>query len=236
MPMAIYYIYLCINSYDHLFCCLACGDGQRGGIDLVFVLDTSGSIGRTRFQLIRQFVAQISGALDIGLQRSLVGIISFSSVDHLHFGVTQHTDQASLLTAINKISYKKGFTNTAAGLDLLHDAGLPNGDLNLRDGFTHIAILITDGKSNRGNTSRAASELHAANIYSEIYAVGIGNADVDELKLIASERSLVFFHSDFDSAAITSLEDSVTQQLMPCVCKLSIVATRTKAIISIYSQ
>ena len=166
--------------------------------------------------------------MDIGLQRSLVGVITFSTDNHFHFGVTEHTDQASLLTAINSLPYKKGFTNTAAGLDLLRTAGLPNGDLNLRDGFTHITILIMDGKSNRGNTSRAASELHAANIYSEIYAVGVGNADVDELKLIASELSLVFFQNDFDSAAITSLEQSVTQQLMPCVGKLSIVATRAQ--------
>ena len=176
--------------------------------------------------------------MDIGLQRSLVGVISFSTSVNFNFAVTTYTNEASLLSAIDRIPYRGGYTNTAAGLDLLRDAGQPSGPLNLRDGFTHIAILITDGKSNRGNTSRAVSELHAANIYSEIYAVGVENADVDELNLIASEPSLVFFHSDFDSAAISSLEDSVTKQLMPCVGKLSIVATRsrTKAIIGVYLQ
>ena len=79
-----------------------------------------------------------------------------------------------------------------------------------------------DGESNRGNTAAAASELHASNIYTEIYAVGVDRADVNELNLIASELSLVFFTRDFDSAAIVSLEQSVTQQLMPCVGKLSI--------------
>ena len=62
---------------------------------------------------------------------------AIDNVTFFNFGVTQHTDQASLLTAINNIPYRKGFTNTAAGLDLLRDAGQPNGDLNLRDGFTH---------------------------------------------------------------------------------------------------
>ena len=88
--------------------------------------------------------------------------------------------------------------------------------LNLRDGFTHVAILITDGQSNLGDTTAAASALHAANIYSEVYAVGVNQADMDELNLIASERSLVFFDSNFDSAAISSLEQSVTEMLMPC--------------------
>ena len=35
-----------------------------GGIDLVFVLDTSGSIGATRFQMIREFAEEISMLLD----------------------------------------------------------------------------------------------------------------------------------------------------------------------------
>ena len=144
---------------------------------------------------------------------------AIDNVTFFNFDVTQHTDQA--MQSFN-IPYRKGFTNTAAGLDLLRDAGLPNGSLNLRDGFTHITILISDGKSNSGNTSRAVSELHAANIYSEIYVVDIENADVDELNLIAREPSLVFFDSDFDSAAITSLQQNVIQQLMPRVGKLSI--------------
>ena len=116
-----------------------------------------------------------------------------------------------------------GLTDTAAGLDLLRTAGEPGGALNLRDGFTHVAILITDGESNGGNTTAAALALHDVNIYSEIYAVGVDQANTDELKLIASSPSFVFFTEDFDSAAITSLEQSVTQELMPCVGKLSIV-------------
>ena len=161
--------------------------------------------------------------MDIGILRSLVGVISFSSGADLDFAVTQHTDGASLLSAINNLPYRVGSTNTAAGLNLLHTAGQPGGALNLRDGFTHVAILITDGESNGGGTAEAASALHAANIYSQIYAVGVDQANIDELYLIASNRSLVFFTRDFDSAAIASLEQSVTQQLMPCVGKLSIV-------------
>ena len=214
------YAYMCV-CISIIF--LDCGNGQRGGIDLVFVLDESGSIGRTRFQLIREFVASISRVLDIGLQRSLVGVISFSDLASLNFGVTQYTDQTSLLSAIGRLPYRTGFTNTAAALNLLRIAGQPGGALNLRDGFTHVAILITDGESNRGNTTAAAHELHASNIYTEIYAVGVDRADMDELSLIASERSLVFFDSDFDSAAIASLEQSVTEMLMPCIKgKLSI--------------
>ena len=149
--------------------------------------------------------------------------MSFSTDAYLEFVVTEHTNQDSLLSAIDNLPYRVGFTNTSAGLDLLRTAGQPGGALNLRDGFTHVAILITDGESNGGNTSAAARALHAANIYNQIYAVGVDQANIDELNIIASERSCVFFARDFDSAAIASLEQSVTQQLMPCVGKLSIM-------------
>ena len=208
-----------------------CGNGVQGGIDLVFVLDESGSIGRARFELIREFVANVSLVLDIGSQRSLVGVISFSSRAAIEFNVTQHTDLNRLLLAIEQIPYRRGGTSIAAGLNLLHTAGQPGGALNLRDGFTHVAILITDGSSGQRATATAAAALHASNIYSEVYAVGVGGADVSQLNLIASEPSLVFFDNNFDSAAISSLEQSVTRQLMSCRDPLSKLSIALKKLI-----
>jgi len=154
--------------------------------------------------------------LDIGLQRSLVGTILFNSTASVHFDVKQHTTQASLLTAIRNIPYRSGGTNIAAALNLLRTAGqIPGGALKLRSGFTHIAILVTDGRSSSVNS--AASALHASNIYDQVYAVGVSGADRNQLNAIASDPSLVFFTSNFDGTAIASLEQSVTQQLMPCI-------------------
>ena len=182
------------------------------------MLDESGSIGASGFALLRQLVQQISTGLDIGLQRSLVGVIQFSGSVSLQFGVTQHTDQTSLLTAISNLPYRGGGTNTAGALDFLRTTGQPGGALNLRDGFTHVAIVVTDGvSSSQSATLNAASTLHASGIYDQVYAVGVSGADTTELNAIASDPSLVFFDSNFDSAAIAALEQSVTQQLMSCI-------------------
>ena len=199
---------------------LDCGIGQTGGIDLVFVLDESGSIGAVQFNLLRQFAMQISRGLDIGLRRSLVGAILFASSPSLEFGVTQNTNQADLQAAIANLPYRSGGTNTAAALDLLRTAGQPGGALNLRDGFIHIAIVVTDGRSaSLRLTMEAASALHASNIYNQVYAIGVSGADQRELQAIASDPSLVFFTSSFDSRTIAALQQSVTQMLMPCVGK-----------------
>ena len=199
---------------------LDCGTGQTGGIDLVFVLDESGSIGAVQFDLLRRFAMQISQELDIGLQRSLVGAILFSSSPSLEFDVTQNTNQSSLQAAIANLPYRGGGTNTADALDLLRTAGQPGGALNLRDGYIHIAIVVTDGRSNsQSETINATSALHAANIYSQVYAIGVSGADINELQAIASNLSLVSFTSNFDNNTIAQLQQNVTQMLMPCVRK-----------------
>ena len=186
-----------------------------GGIDLVFVLDVSGSIGASQFQLIREFTANLSKLLDIGPQRSLVGVVLFSTTARVHFPVTKYTNTFTLLPALNPgLPYIRGSTNTAAALNLLRTSGQPGGALGLRHGYTHVAIVVTDGKSDNGiATLNAASTLRTVGIYHQIYAVGISGANATELNVIGGDPLRVFFTSSFNSTAIAALQQSVTQQL-----------------------
>ena len=180
----------------------------------MYVLDTSNSITEARFQMIREFTEQISMLLDIGIRRSLVGVILFSSNANVQFPVTQHTTASTLLPALNPgLPYNGGGTNTQAALNLLTTAGQTGGTLDLRPGYVPIAIVVTDGVSNTRDTLAAASALHASNIYAQVYAVGVSGADATELNAIASDPSLVFFTSNFDNAAIEALQQNLTQQL-----------------------
>ena len=194
----------------------------EGGIDLVFALDSSGSIGKEKFQFVREFAANISDVLDIGLQRSLVGVFIFSTRVRLQFAVTDYTDKASLLTAINNIRYRPGATRTERALDYLRTEGEPGGRLNLRTGVLHVAILLTDGSSTFfDRTMTAADKLHVSGIYDRIYAIGIKDANMRELEKIASNNSYVFFTSTFNGDSIRALQESVARQLEgSCLRKL----------------
>ena len=182
---------------------------------MVFVLDVSGSIGASQFQLIREFTANLSKLLDIGPQRSLVGTILFSTTARVHFPITKYINTSTLLPALNPgLPYSGGLTDTAAALNLLRTSGQPGGALGLRPGYTHVAIVVTDGKSNNETaTLNAASTLRTAGIYYQIYAVGISGADATELNAIAGDPLRIFFTSSFNSTAIAALQQSVTQQL-----------------------
>ena len=179
---------------------------------MVFVIDTSGSIGSSRFQLIREFTANIASELIRNSPRSAVGVILFSSNAHIQFTLQTYTSLSLLLSAINNLPYSSGGTDTAEALQLLLSTA-QNGVLGLRSDSLKVAVIITDGQSNsRTATLSAAAALHASNIF-DIYAVGVDGAYLPELEGIASSPELVFFTSSFNSTGLQQLQDKIIPQL-----------------------
>ena len=180
--------------------------------DVVFVIDTSGSIGNENFQLIRKFTADITTELINESLGSAVGVILFSSTAHIEFNLTAHTSLDALLSAIRELDYSGGGTNTADALTLLLLTA-QNGTLGLRNNSLNSAIVITDGQSNNLSlTSAAAYALHATNIF-DVYAVGVDGANQTELNRIASSPEFVFFTSSFNSDGLQQLENELLLHL-----------------------
>ena len=183
-------------------------------LDVVFVIDTSGSIGSSRFQLIREFTANITTELIVNSPRSSVGVILFASNPHVQFSLQTYTSLSSLLSAINNLPYSSGGTDTDEALTLLLSTA-QNGVLGLRNDTKKVAIVITDGKSNNHiATLSAAAALHASNIF-DVYAVGVEGANLPELQGIASSPDFVFFISSFNS---TGLQQLLQDNLIPQLC------------------
>ena len=184
--------------------------------DVVFVIDTSGSIRPSRFQLIREFTANITTELIRNSPRSAVGVILFASSAYIQFNLQTYTSLNSLLSAINQLPYSGGGTDTDEALTLLLSTA-KNGALGLRSDSSKVAIVITDGRSSSSSaTLSAAAALHASNIF-DIYAVGVDRADMTELQGIASSRKFIFFTSFFNSASLQQIQDKILPQL--CICK-----------------
>ena len=180
--------------------------------DVVFVIDTSSSIRVLRFEWIRQFTADVTTELINRSPNSAVGVILFGSRAHIEFNLTAHTSLNALLSAIRELTYNGGSTNTAAALTLLLKTA-QNAKLGLRNNSLNSAIVITDGQSfNTSATISAANTLHASNIF-DVYAVGVGNADVEELQDIASSPELVFFKTPFTRNGLQQLADDILPYL-----------------------
>ena len=188
---------------------------RRVGRDIVFVIDTSSSIGSSGFQLVRELTENITINLKHNSPETLFGLITFDDFARFEFNITRHTDLGTLLPAINPgLPYYRGYrTNTADALSLLLSGSVEDGFLRLRNKTSKVAIVITDGSSSSLSSIRsAANSLHAANIF-DIYAIGVRNYRYSELQLIASNASFIFTRRYFTSSTAQQLGDTVIKQL-----------------------
>ena len=103
---------------------------------MVFVIDTSGSIGSSNFQMIRKFVADIT--IEISSQ-SAVGMILFNANAHIQFNLQAYTNLNTLLSAIHRLPYSGGLTD----LRLLLSSA-QNERLRLRNNSLKVVIVIAD--------------------------------------------------------------------------------------------
>ena len=154
--------------------------------DIIFLLDSSSSIWVEDYKRLLAFVENLVDSFDNGFGRNRVrvGVITFSDRAHLDIALDRYNDFEKLKSAIKKIPYRTGITNTAAALNLLRHEITPEMDT---DHGPVVAIVITDGLSRDTTATRdEARRLH--NLGVNVYAVGVGDRyEMDELKAIASD-------------------------------------------------
>lgn len=75
------------------------------GIDLAFVLDSSGSVGETNFRLERDFVSNIVLRFEVGPEATQVAVISYSGFAVVNFQLNNFTTQEDVLQAVSEVKY-----------------------------------------------------------------------------------------------------------------------------------
>ena len=186
--------------------------------DIVFLIDSSYYTGSYEFQMIRELVDNITISVKLNTPESSVGIILFDNYAHIEFNLEAHTNLSTLSPAINRLPYNSSSysINTADALSLLLSSA-QNGALGIRNETSHIAIVITGGRSNSNySTQFAAAALHAANIF-DVYAIGYNSADINELNTIASDPNFVYYTNFYSRNDTKELGRNITDQL--CSCK-----------------
>ncbi|XP_033646749.1 integrin alpha-1-like [Asterias rubens] len=186
------------------------------GIDLVFVVDGSGSVGPSNFETSKQFVNDVVDSFEIGSDRTRVGVIQYSSSVNIEFHLNQYTDKSSLQQAISSINYISGGTNTEEALNVMVDEGfkVTNGAREL--GIPRVAVVLTDGQSQGADRVRVPAD-RAREEDITIFAIGVtANINQAELNAIANKPNdtYVFEVSNFDAIATigATLQDTACDQ------------------------
>ena len=181
--------------------------------DLLFLLDTSGSLSRANFQEEKKFVGNLLNEISVGMEATRVEVIPFGSsasifVDYVSVPASTKTKCAfnakfnPMLQSINGwMTNMKGAFQLAYDVCIGKYSGQKRGPLNK---VKTVVILLTDGKWNvpwrDPSPVSIARQLHSANV--EVFAIGVGNIDFDKLKQVVKDPTKQAFHlKDFTQFA-----------------------------------
>ncbi|XP_064864763.1 collagen alpha-1(XII) chain-like isoform X1 [Oncorhynchus nerka] len=177
--------------------------------DIILLVDGSWSIGRLNFKTIRAFIARIVGVFDISPERVMIGMVQYSGDPKTEWHLNAHPTRDGLLKAVADLPYKGGNTMTGMALNyILQNNFKPN--VGLRKDARKIGVLITDGKS-QDEIITNSQVLRDENI--ELYAIGVKNADENELRSIASDPDEIHMYNVNDFSFLLDIVDELTINL-----------------------
>uniref|UniRef100_A0A671NEP6 Collagen alpha-1(XII) chain n=1 Tax=Sinocyclocheilus anshuiensis TaxID=1608454 RepID=A0A671NEP6_9TELE len=177
--------------------------------DIVLLVDGSWSIGRLNFKTIRSFIGRMVGAFDIGPDRVQIGLAQYSGDPKTEWHLNSHRTRKELLDAVASLPYKGGNTMTGLALNYILQSNFKK-NVGMRPNSRKIGVLVTDGKSQDDITVNSQN-LRDQGI--ELYAIGVKNADENELRSIASDPDDIHMYNVADFSFLLDIVDDLTNNL-----------------------
>ncbi|XP_069881466.1 vitrin isoform X2 [Dipodomys merriami] len=113
-------------------------------VDLSFLIDGSSSIGKRRFRIQKQFLADVAQALDIGPAGPLMGVVQYGDNPATQFNLKTHMNSQDLKTAIEKITQRGGLSNVGRAISFVTKNFFSNANGN-RGGAPNVVVAMVDG-------------------------------------------------------------------------------------------
>ncbi|XP_052436871.1 collagen alpha-1(XII) chain isoform X10 [Carassius gibelio] len=177
--------------------------------DIILLVDGSWSIGRLNFKTIRSFIARMVGVFDIGPDRVQIGLAQYSGDPKTEWHLNSHRTRKELLDAVANLPYKGGNTLTGLALNYILQNNF-KANVGMRPNSRKIGVLVTDGKS-QDDIIANSQKLRDQGI--ELYAIGVKNADENELRSIASDPDEIHMYNVADFSFLLDIVDDLTNNL-----------------------
>jgi collagen type VI alpha len=187
------------------------------GSDIIFIVDASGSIGYSNFNLLKEFLVSSILNFDLEGNKMKVGIVSYSSSVEPQFNLNRYTARLEMAEQIRRMPYSAGSANTADALRYVRTDMLAQAAGNRPD-FPNVCVLITDGASNdQEKTLQEADNLRKAGC--QIVTLGVGGwLNMYELQNIASQP---YKHNSITVSSYSALNSAVRDNVHNLICSNS---------------
>ncbi|XP_045849455.1 integrin alpha-D-like isoform X3 [Meles meles] len=184
-------------------------------MDIVFLIDGSGSIDQRDFKQMKDFVRAVMGQFEG--TNTLFSLIQYSNRMEIHFTFTKFQSISNPQSLVDPIVQLDGLTFTATGIrtvveELFHSK---NG---ARKSAKKILIVITDGQKYKDplDYSDVIPQAERAGIIR--YAIGVGNAFQEptarqELNIIGSRPSQDHVFRVDHFAALGSIQEQLQEKI-----------------------
>ena len=169
-------------------------------LDIVFVLDSSASIGELSYEKMKDFVKTVANSLIIGPGKAFPAVIQYGTNATTAIRFTDYMNNTDFNKAVDALPYLRGETRIDKALQLASSELLTE-DSGARAGVAKVLVLLTDGQQSRApdgvDLQKAATPLLSAGV--RVFAVGIGTEiDENELQLIVDKTDDVIVVPSFD--------------------------------------
>ena len=136
--------------------------------DVVFVLDSSGSIGDKSWFVAKQFAIDVAKGLRLSQPHTRFGVVTYSTEAEIGFELGQYDNITEIQRNIWALGYLAGPTNTADGLRRMRAMFQKNGATDKKA----VAIVLTDGVSTLEPDSTLKEAVAAKDEDIDIFAIG----------------------------------------------------------------
>nr|XP_017214395.1 vitrin isoform X7 [Danio rerio] len=113
-------------------------------VDMAFLMDGSWSIGKRRFKIQKDFLVEVSQALNVGVAGAMMGIIQYGDDPVTEFSLKQFSNSKDLKPAISKIVQKGGPSHVGKALSYINKQFFSDANGN-RGGAPNVAVVLVDG-------------------------------------------------------------------------------------------
>lgn len=196
-------------------CAMMC---RQTPLELVFVIDSSESVGPENFIVIKDFVNALIDRASVSRDTTHVGVVLYSHINMVVVSLRQEATRDEIKSAVRSMIYLGEGTFTGSAIQQANQVFKA-----ARPGVRKVAIIITDGQADKRDSvslESAVTEAQRSNI--EMFVVGVVNKSdplyeefKEELNLMASDPDSKHLYMIDEFTTLPALE----RKLLSHVCE-----------------